>query len=81
MIIHRARPNPPLRQPLIMGPQDPNIHYTKHRACNRQAQPRTERSWIVRRFFLDENIAGHEIRAVADTEDNRRSNSQTRATA
>lgn len=63
-----------------MSPQDAHIDETEDRACDCNRKTRSESRRILRRLFLDEDIAGHEIRAVANTQDNRRAHRDTRTT-
>jgi hypothetical protein len=64
-----------------MPPQQPHIHQTEHRARNRNPQARPERRRIIRRLLLDKHITRHKVRAIANTQDNRSANGQTRSPA
>jgi hypothetical protein len=81
MIIHSPTLTPFLLQPPIMPPQQPHINQTKHRPRNRNPQARPKRRRIIRRLLLNKHVTRHKVRAIANSQDNRRANCQTRSPA
>ena len=72
---------PLLVQLPIMSHQKANIHQTQHRARNSDPKSCPERSRIICRFTLDENVARQKIRAIANAQYDCSSHGQARAAA
>jgi hypothetical protein len=79
--IHTADFAPLLVQLLVVSPQKADVHQTQHCAGNGNPKSRPESSRIIRRFMLDENIARHKVRAIANTQYDCCPHGQARASA